>query len=343
MARRRLTPASPRPEGAAPAEPKPQGRGAPAMPPIAQVAGMAATEAALREVTSGFETARAEGRLVVEVPLGEIRADHLARDRVSIDDEEMQALVESLRLHGQRTPVELTPLPEGGYGLISGWRRLRAMGLLFDETGEARFASLRALIRPAGSAADAYVAMIEENEIRVGLSHYERARAVALTADLGVFGSEQEALRSLFASASRAKRSKIGSFLVLHRALGDLLRFPSAIPERLGLALVEHLRAAGAAGLRRALEAADPQAAEAEIAVLQKALRPAKPAPGPKSKSKPVETGRSEILPGVVLTVRRGPGDVSLTLSGPGVTDELHDGIHAAVLDFVRRRDGSPD
>ena len=85
--------------------------------------------------------------------------------------------------------------------------------------------------------------MVEENEIRLGLSHYERARVAALATARGVFPSEDAALRALFATASRPKRSRIRAFLDLYHALDDVLRFPAHLPERLGLALVERASA----------------------------------------------------------------------------------------------------
>ena len=50
--------------------------------------------------------------------------------------------------------------------------------------------------------------MVEENEIRVGLSYYERARIVAKAVAQGVFETEKQALQRLFHTASRPKRSK---------------------------------------------------------------------------------------------------------------------------------------
>ena len=103
----------------------------------------------------------------------------------------------SIRAHGQRTPAEITMLDEGDedghspyrFGLISGWRRLRALSELYEETGEVRFATIKALMQPEAEAAASYVAMVEENEIRAALSYYERARLVAdqhqLRADAG--------------------------------------------------------------------------------------------------------------------------------------------------------------
>ena len=101
-------------------------------------------------------------------------------------------------------------------------------------------------MRRPETAQDAYVGMVEENEIRLGLSQYERARVAALAAARGVFADEEAALRALFAGASRPKRSRIRAFLELYHALDDALRFPAAIPERLGLALVERIREGGA-------------------------------------------------------------------------------------------------
>ena len=197
----------------------------------------------------------------------------------------MAALRESIRAHGQRTPIEVTPLVAEGrggalpYGLISGWRRLQALKALHAETGEARFATVQALVRRPETAADAYVTMVEENEIRLGLSHYERARVAALATARGVFPSEKAALLALFATASRPKRSRIRAFLEIYHALDGVLRFPAHLPERLGLALVERVRAGERDRDRRgARPARIPQTPEAELAALAAlAARPRQP------------------------------------------------------------------
>ena len=118
------------------------------------------------------------------------------------------------------TAQEVTPVRGAlPYGLISGWRRLAALKALHAETGEARFATVQALVRRPETAADAYVNMVEENEIRLGLSHYERARVAARATERGIFESEKKALLALFATASRAKRSRIRAFLDIYHAL----------------------------------------------------------------------------------------------------------------------------
>lgn len=293
--------------------------------PIARVAAEAAGAAALQELTDSVARARETGRLVLDLALDAIAPDHLTRDRLPAEDEEMGALKESIRLHGQRTPIEVTPLTGAlPYGLISGWRRLRALRALHAETGEARFATVQALLRRPETAADAYVAMVEENEIRVGLSHYERARVAALATARGVFPSEKAALLALFATASRPKRSRIRAFLEIYHALEGSLRFPAHLPERLGLQLVELVRSGGRDRIAAALAAADPASPEAELAALQALLAPARSAPA-------VE----ELRPG--LTLERRLQGRSLTLKLRGVTPELAAEIDAGIRALLGR------
>lgn len=331
MARRRLTPVqtpadAPAQSGAG-LETKAFGLASQvARAPIAQVAGEASATAALEALTDDMARARAEGRMVIDLPLGDVLADHLDRDRLPrADDEDMEALRESLRAHGQRTPIEVTPLTDGRYGLISGWRRLTALAALLAETGEARFASVRALVRRPESAGDAYVAMVEENEIRLGLSHYERARIVALSADRNVFESERAALRALFGNVSRAKRSKIGSFLTVYRALDAQLRFPHALGERLGLRIAKEISEdrAAARALQKALEKANADTSEAEQRALEQALTPPKAASQPDLAPDPAP----ETVPGITVGAKRKGTGLQVTLTGPRVDAALHRAI----------------
>ena len=288
--------------------------------PIAMIAGEATAVSALREVAGVLEAARTEGRLVQSLPLDAIEADHLIRDRVIGDPEEMTALKDSLRARGQQQPIDVVDLGQGRYGLISGWRRLTALRDLHAETGEDRFGQVQALLRHPDGASDAYLAMVEENEIRANLSHYERARIAALAAEQGVFKTPQEALRHLFANASRSKRSKIASFITLHQELGQVLAFPAAIPERLGLALAAALDGVVedeggspfGAKLRATLAAAKPQTAGEEARILTASLR------SEKTGSVPAET-----LKEIRLQTQETPLGLRITLSGSGVSHKL--------------------
>ena len=309
--RKRLSPAMVAPEAAldSPLETKS------ARPPIAQVAGAAAEQAGLAEVARALTEAREEGRLIQKLPLEKIATGHLVRDRIAFDEAEMAALRDSLRARGQQVPIEVVAQGTGGYyGLISGLRRVMAL-----ESLGARY--VLAIVRQPESSAEAYLAMVEENEIRAGISFYERARLAAEATKLGLYPSNQAAIAALFGSASPAKRSKIGSFVRVYEAFCGVLRFPAAIPERLGLALAGALEEAGFADrLSTALEAADPATAEAERAVLERALQPVKTGSDAANRAEPEDT-----VPGIRLK----PGKGRLVLSGPGVTPQLQAELEA--------------
>ena len=147
-------------------------------------------------------------------------------------------------------PIEVTPLAGAlPYGLISGWRRLMALKALYAETADPRFATAKAIVRRPEAAADAYAAMVEENEIRVGLSQYERARVAALATRRGVFPSEKAALLALFPTASRPKRSRIRAFLEIVHALDGTPALSRAAARAAGAAAGRG--AAGGAGAAR--------------------------------------------------------------------------------------------
>ena len=221
--RRRLTPPTRTAEGPQPDQGAPATRIPFGAAPIAQIAGDSAEQAVLRDVTQALESARQEGRLAQPLPLSEIVDDHLVRARVALDEDDLQALQASLSDRGQQTPIDVVRLEDGRYGLISGWRRVTALRRNGAET-------VLGVIRQPDTAAETYQAMVEENEIRAGLSYWERAHIAARAAELGVYPDVSTAIARLFAHASRAKRSKIGSFATLIRHLESVIAFPNALP-----------------------------------------------------------------------------------------------------------------
>ena len=294
--RKRLTPA--RLDEAPVLETKSAASRDPIRPPIADVAHDAASSAALTEVAQELTDARENGRLIQRLPLDAIVDDHLERDRLlgAIDADEMASLVDSIRDRGQQTAIEVTALPDGRYGLISGLRRLTALREIPE------IDTVLALVRHPNDAADAYQAMVEENEIRTGLSFYERGRIVMRAVDSGVFRADKVALHHLFKSVPRAKRSKINSFVTVARALDGRLRFPTALTEKLGLAIAKALGddPKFIAQLHVALAASPAQDATSEAAVIAKALAGSTyKAPAPK----PV---RVEMRRGLYLTEQPG-------------------------------------
>ncbi|MFD2858438.1 ParB/RepB/Spo0J family partition protein [Seohaeicola zhoushanensis] len=200
-------------------------------------------------MAEALASARAEGRLIETLPLSAIDPHHLVRDRMAQDPEEMEALTASLLARGQQTPIEVVALPQprGGHthGLVSGLRRLSALQELEREHG-ARFATVKALVVAPPDRQAAYVAMVEENEIRANLSLYERARIALKAWQEGIYPTRKLALQGLFGAVSRSKRSKINSLVDVVEALDGVLRFPTAISEKLGLELAKAVEAGGA-------------------------------------------------------------------------------------------------
>ncbi|MEP1522207.1 ParB/RepB/Spo0J family partition protein [Ascidiaceihabitans sp.] len=280
--------------------------------PISAVAGDAAATAALAELSDEMAQARATGRMVLEIAPDQIDAAHLVRDRAHIDADDMQSLMDSLQSRGQQSPIEVVQLDSGRYGLISGARRLEALKRLGSET-------VLAFLRAPADGADAYVSMVEENEIRANLSIYERARIVVQAAAQGVFGSEKQALKVLFRASPAPRRSKIGSFIPVVKALDGTLQHPQGLTEKNGLVLARALDAhAGlAARLVVALQA-DTKDAQAEWDVIAQCLTKSEP-------KKPVSESRSKaqsVVPG--LTVHSPKSD-QIVLQGPALTAEVRE------------------
>lgn len=319
---------------------------APIAAPIAQVAGDASARAALEDLAGEIEAARAAGRMIEEIPLQRIDENYLVRDRLVQDEDEMTALMDSLRARGQQMPIEVVrlagPVEGKSYGLVSGWRRLTALNRLYSRENDPRFATVRAQLIAPETAQDAYVAMVEENEIRVNLSHYERARIAVRAMRQGVYDSQRAALQGLYASTTRSKRSKIGSFIALVEALDDTLRHPTAISEKLGLDVVRELgRDPGFVDrLKAALRTAPRETAEAEMQVLkatvlsaQAQIAPVQGEEAPSPAPRPAPSGDREtrqVAEG--LRMRVAPG--RLELIGDAVDAALAD----ALEDWLRRR-----
>ncbi len=314
--RKRLTPAQPGYlDGAPPAPARGPLSGAPIAAPIAHVAGEAATSAALDELSETLRAARAEGRMIEALPLAAVDETHLVRDRMVQDPEEMAALVASLEARGQQTPIEVVALPEPRdgktHGLISGWRRLTALRRLQRLQGGDRFATVQARVITPADIQGAYVAMVEENEIRAGLSLYEKGRIALQAVHRGIYPTPRAALRGLFGSVSRSRRSKIGSFLTLVEPLDQLLNHPAQISEKLGLGLARALEDHRfSTALRLRLRDDLERDAETELRILNESLADWNRAPQEETAPAPAPTQPRETGPDT------GP-DIGPRITGP--------------------------
>lgn len=316
--------------------------------PIAQVAADAASEAdvlgtetrAKLAEADAFREARDKGLVLKEIPIDRIRADELVRDRAVIDRDELTELRASIIKNGLRLPIEVYELPEKtgehDFGLISGYRRLMAFQEALSGTGFDRFEKIKAIVRKPESSAESVAAMVEENEVRASLSHFERGRIAALSAQSGTFVNVEEAVTKLFGFASKAKRSKIRSFALIFEELGDLLEFPEALSERKGLAIAAAIRAGAEHGLREVLALKSADTPEEEWALVEPVLggfesslkdrarggRPtAKSAKLARAKVQKIETPS-----GVTIAWERmGRGGYSLRLTGKIGSEDMDD------------------
>ncbi len=218
-----------------------------------------------------------QGRIIQEIPLDQIMDDAMVRDRMVLDQAEMSELKLSISANGLRLPVEVFErAPDGSgdrpYGLLSGYRRLRAFRDLLALTGDKKYDSIKVLVRDPNDLGGAFSAMVEENEIRSTLSHFERGRIAVIAAQQGVFSNTEEAVADLFSAASKAKRSKIRSFSLIFEELGDMLQFPENLKERDGLRLATAIRNGAETQLREALATGQGTSADLEWAVLEQVI-----------------------------------------------------------------------
>lgn len=91
------------------------------------------------------------------------------------NDEEMKRLIESIKKFGTITPALARPLPEGGYELISGHRRLAACQVLGIET-------MPVIIREMTDD-EAVIAMVDANLQRETILPSEKAFAYKMKLD----------------------------------------------------------------------------------------------------------------------------------------------------------------
>lgn len=111
---------------------------------------------------------------VRDIPLNELHPfkDHPFKIQ---NDDEMKRLMESIQKFGTLTPALARPLPEGGYELISGHRRLAACQVLGIET-------MPVIIREM-SDDEAVIAMVDANLQREHILPSEKAFAYKMKLD----------------------------------------------------------------------------------------------------------------------------------------------------------------
>ncbi len=161
---------------------------------------------------------------IKEIPLTELHPfrDHPFKIQ---NDEEMKRLIESIQKFGTLTPALARPLPEGGYELISGHRRLAAYQVLGIET-------MPVIIREM-SDDEAVIAMVDANLQREHILPSEKAFAYKMKLDAikhqGIASSQ---VRKKLLSIEKVGEDSGDSRNQVHR----YIRLTYLIPELLSMA-----------------------------------------------------------------------------------------------------------
>jgi ParB family chromosome partitioning protein len=161
----------------------------------------------LGQLAHAAEEARAliaSGETVVQLDPSLIETSFL-EDRLGEASEEHEALVASIREHGQQVPILVRPHPHkpGRYQVAYGHRRLRAAIALGQP--------VRAVVRGL-SDEDLVVAQGQENSARLELSYIERAMFAVSIEDRG-FG------REVIMAALSVEKTQLSRLIAIGRAI----------------------------------------------------------------------------------------------------------------------------
>ncbi|MBP7001336.1 ParB N-terminal domain-containing protein [Amaricoccus sp.] len=278
------------------------------------------------------------------IPIAEIDAEALLRDRGTPDPEGLAELRASVLVHGVRQPIEVWEAPEAAdlppgafrFGLITGWRRLHVATALNAETGGLLCRTIPALIRPAPETSEeGMVAMVEENEIRADLSAWERGRLIVRARDHGIFPTLDAAIEALYRNVGRNKRIRLRQLATVVEELDGLLHAPEGLSQRQALRLAEACQRGYADLIRAALSSLGRAARAAQWDALAPILREMDETPEtPAAVARPGRPRRlSEPRPGLVIRRERTRAGYSLHFNGPDATPLLID----AVFDEIDR------
>ena len=175
-------------------------------------------------------------------PIATDRIDEhaLPRDRTVIDATALEELKRSIATSGLRLPIEVFAT-DTGYGLLSGYRRLMAVRAL-EETHGPAFATIPAILHPPENLLDGFARVVEENDIRQGLTPWERGRTLIVARENGL-DTLDAALARLYPGADRRKRSRLRLLADVVEAMDDRIKDPEDWSENRLLRLGAVLRA----------------------------------------------------------------------------------------------------
>ncbi|WP_138473284.1 ParB N-terminal domain-containing protein [Poseidonocella sp. HB161398] len=290
-----------------------------------------------------WRSALEEGLVLLRLPLDVIRSEDLARDRSNLAEElkspEMEELKQSIRVLGQKEPISVQQTGEG-YSLTSGWRRLNALRMLHEETGEDRFAIVTAKVEVSGAGRmDRYVDMVTENVVRKNLSLAEMAGlAIAVAGDPEAeIADARAAVNRLYHAQSPAQRSYVNAFVKLLGELGGSLIDAREVARDLGVQVSRALTESNTAGLRKSLDEAADMAAQQKI--LRDFVDQSDRRPDPRGSAR-AAAAKTEFRVGQAkLTARKGEVRIKAPVDYSEVPREVLEDAWRAFEEVLRRQD----
>ncbi|MGB5559006.1 MAG: ParB N-terminal domain-containing protein, partial [Paracoccaceae bacterium] len=177
---------------------------------------------------------------VHQIPLDQIDAAALPRDRTTTGPAALAELTDSIARHGLRQPIELFATDDG-YALISGHRRLQAVRQLAlarpdDHT------TIPAFLRDPATLAEALAAMVEENDIRADISPWEQGQIIVTAWADRHFDTLDAAVDGLYPSAARQRKARLRDMARVVTDLDGHLATPEQLNQRQMLRLAAACR-----------------------------------------------------------------------------------------------------
>jgi ParB family chromosome partitioning protein len=270
----------------------------------------------------------------VAIPLTEIDEAALPRDRTGLDTEPLDELVYSISEGGLRQPIEVwslsEPRPPYRYGLISGYRRLMAFRRLhqyaFDKS---LWETIPAFVRKPETYPAALAAMVEENEIRVEISPWERGLICVIAAREGAFETIDAAIAGLYPNAERQKRHRLRQLALVADEHFDELAEPQRLSANQCYRIARALSAGFGEVIRVAVQQSDIKEPDHQWSLIEPILREAEEEarnpPAPRSPGRP----RRLLSPrnGLMIRRERIRDGWCLHFTGPEATGMLIDAV----------------
>lgn len=275
---------------------------------------------------------------LLSLPLAQIDAEALPRDRSTSDPAAFAELWHSILRHGLRQPIEVfateRPLP---YALISGHRRLMAFRHLHEGMELPAFANIPAFLRTPESIPAALTAMIEENEVRADLPPWDKGRILVECVSRALFPTLDAAVSALHPTATRQKRARLRACATVVEELEGQITTPERLNENRLLRLASALRGTFVDVIHQILTETRGQSLESQWAALLQTLIEADRGEEdfPETPTTPARPRRMLTLPqGLIIRRELSPGGYLLRFSGP---EARKGGLMEDVMDMVER------